>query len=87
MSNPSTWTYFCYLMDFVHNPENDDDPHPLGLLGGSEHFSDIPEGRRGANRRSQWLAMQQVSNTTIPRKNMLQHVIARDLHHPRPFDT
>ena len=53
-------------MDFVNNPENDYYPRPLGLLGGSEHFSDIPEGRWGANWRSQWLAMQQVSNTTIP---------------------
>ena len=74
-------------MDFVNNPENDDDPHPLGLLGGSEHFSDIPEGRHSVNQRSQRLAMQQVSNTRIPRNNMLQHVIARDLHRPRPFDT
>ena len=53
-------------MDFVNNPENDDDPRPLGLLGGSEHFSDIPEGRRGANLRSQRIAMLQDSNTRIP---------------------
>ena len=32
------------LMDFVNNPENDNDPRPLGLLGGSEQSSDIPEG-------------------------------------------
>ena len=75
------------LIDFVNNPENDDNPHPLSLLGGSEHFSDIPEGRRGANWRSQRIAMQQDSNTRIPRNDMLQHVITRDLHRPRPFDT
>ena len=39
------------LMDFIiHN--DDDNPCPIGLLGGGEHFIDIPEGRRGANRRS-----------------------------------
>ena len=75
------------LMDVVNNPENDEDPHPLGLLGGSEHFSDIPEGRHGANWRSQRLAIQQDSNTRIPQNNIIQHVIARDIHCPRPFDT
>ena len=30
-------------MDFVNEQESDD-PHPLGLLGGGEHFIDIPEG-------------------------------------------
>ena len=40
------------LMDFVNN-NDDDNPHPLGLLCGGELFIDIPEGRRGSNRRSQ----------------------------------
>ena len=74
-------------MDFVNNPENDDNPRPLSLLGGSEHFSDIPEGRCGANWRSQRIAMQQDSKTRIPGNDMLQHVITRDFHRPRPFDT
>ena len=32
------------LMDFVNN-NDDDNPYPVGLLGGGEHFIDIPEGR------------------------------------------
>ena len=30
-------------MDFINEQETDD-PRPLGLLGGREHFIDIPEG-------------------------------------------
>ena len=30
------------LMDFV-NEQDSDDPRPIGLLGGGEHFIDIPE--------------------------------------------
>ena len=30
------------------NERDSDNPHPLGLLGGGEHFIDIPEGRDGA---------------------------------------
>ena len=69
------------------NEQDSDDPRPLGLLGGREHFHDIPEGRHGAARRSQRLARQASSNRTNPCSEMLQHVITRDLHHPRPFDT
>ena len=50
--------------------------------GGGEHFADIPEGRCGANWRSQRLAMQQSANDTIPHNGMLEHVITRDLHCP-----
>ena len=32
------------LMDFINN-NDDDNPCPVGLLGGGEHFIDIPEGR------------------------------------------
>ena len=42
-------------MDFV-NINDGDGPCPIGLLGGGEHFTDVPEGRRGANCRSQRLA-------------------------------
>ena len=49
------------IMDFVNDLDSED-PHPLGLLGGGEHFADIQEGRHGANRRSQRLAMQQSAN-------------------------
>ena len=40
------------LMDFINN-NDDDNPCPVGLLGGGEHFIDIPEGRQGTMRRSQ----------------------------------
>ena len=74
------------LMDFI-NETGSEDARPLGLLGGGEHFDDIPQGRRGANRRSQRLANQgqQTEHTIIPRNDMLQHVITRDVHRPRPF--
>ena len=74
-------------MDFI-NETGSEDARPLGLLGGGEHFDDIPQGRRGANRRSQRLANQgqQTEHRIIPRNDMLQHVITRDVHRPRPFD-
>ena len=53
------------LMDFM-NEQDSDDPRPLGLLGGGEHFIDIPEGRHGATQRSQRLARQESSNRTNP---------------------
>ena len=31
-------------MDFV-NINDGDGPHPMGLLGGGEHFADVPEGQ------------------------------------------
>ena len=80
------------LMDFI-NINDGDGPHPIGLLGGGEHFADVPEGRRGANRHSQRLASRRMSNhnnnsnKTIPRNKMLQHVIVRDIHHPHPFNS
>ena len=71
-------------MDFINNTGNED-ARPLGLLGGGEHFDDIPQGRRGANQRSQRLANQQsqrfanqrqlTEDTIFPCNNMLQHVI------------
>ena len=67
------------LMDFM-NEQDSDDPHPLGLLGGGEHFIDIPEGQCGATCRSQRLARQASSNRINPLSEMLQHVITRDLH-------
>ena len=79
-------------MDFV-NINDGDGPRPIGLLGGGKHFADVPEGRRGANRHSQRLASQQMSNhnnnsnKTIPHNKMLQHVVARDIHCPRPYNS
>ena len=57
------------LMDFV-NEQDSDDPCPFGLLGGGEHFIDIPEGRCGATRRSQRLARQESTNRTNPHSDM-----------------
>ena len=36
------------LMDFMDSDESDDSesPHPLGLLGGGEHFADVGGGHR-----------------------------------------
>ena len=48
------------LMDFV-NHNDDDNPRPIGLFGDGEHFIDKPEGRRGANRRSQRLTLQHLA--------------------------
>ena len=80
------------LMDFV-NVNDGDGPRPIGLLGDGEHFADVPEGRRGANRCSLRLASRQLnnnnnnnSNKTVPHNKMLQHVITRDIHRPRPFN-
>ena len=67
------------LMDFG-NVDDGNDPCPVGLLGGGEHFDDITEGKRGENCRSQRLAARQMhnnncniinNNITIPRNNML----------------
>ena len=73
-------------MDFI-NDTGSENARPLGLLGGGEHFDNIPQERCGANRRSQQLANQRqpTEDTTIPRNDMLQHVITRDVHRPRPF--
>ena len=84
------------LMDFG-NVGDGDDSCPVGLLGGGEHFDDIPEGRHGENCRSQRLAARQMNNnnhnniinnnTTNHCNTMLQHVVTRDIHCPRPFTT
>ena len=83
------------LMDFV-NHNDDDNPRPIGLLGGGEHFIDIPEGRQGATRRSQRLTLQHLANNnndnnnnnkSIPHNTMLQHVITKDIHQPHPFNS
>ena len=72
------------LIDF-RNVDDGNDPCPVGLLGGGEHFNDIPEGRCGENHRSQRLAARQMTSNncnniinnsiTIPHNNMLQHVV------------
>ena len=52
------------LMDFG-NVDDGNDPCPVGLLGGGEHFDDIPEVRHGANHRTQRLAARQMTNIII----------------------
>ena len=56
------------LMDLVNN-NDDDNPCPDGLLDGGERFIDIPEGRQGANRRSQQLALQHLANKNNDNNN------------------
>ena len=63
---------------------------PLGLLGGSEHFTDVDGGQHEAAR----LARRRITlvninphGTSCPRTDMLQHVIKLDIHRPCPFDT
>ena len=79
------------LMDYINDPGSEN-ARPLGLLGGGGGGvgggGDILTTQRGANRRSQRLANQQQPNEDkiIPHNDMLQHVITRDVHHPRPFD-
>ena len=71
------------LMDCINDLDSED-PCLLGLLGGGKHFADIPEGRHGANQRSQRLAMQQSANDMISHNDMLEHVIYK---RPTPSST
>ena len=81
--------YVLTLMDFG-NVDDGNDPHPVGLLGGGEHFDDISEGRCGANRRSQRLAARQMTNNnhnniinnriTIPHNNMLPTMLLQEIY-------
>ena len=76
-------------MDFMNAGESEN-PRPLGLLGGSEHFADVDGGQREAARLSQRrISLENVNprGTSCPRTVMLQHVIELDIHRPRPFDT
>ena len=77
------------LMDFMNAGESEN-PRPLGLLGGSEHFADVDGGQREAARLSRRrISLENVNprGTSCPRTVMLQHVIELDIHRPRPFDT
>ena len=80
------------LMDFMQSRLEDDDQDdnsgdliPIGLLGGGEHFEDVAGGCQEATR----MVQQHInaSNTDCPRTVILDHVISRDTHHPRPFNT
>ena len=70
-------------MDFINDLDSED-PCRLGLFGGGKHFADIPEGRHGANQRSQRLVMQQSANDMIPHNDMLEHAIYKG---PTPSST
>ena len=80
------------LMDFMQLRVQDDDQGdnsgdviPIGLLGGGEYFEDVAGGCQEATRTVQRCT--NGSNTDCPRTVMLDHVISRDIHCPRPFDT
>ena len=77
------------LMDFMNAGESENS-RPLGLLGGSEHFTDVDGGQCEAarlSRRRISLANINPYGTNCPRTVMLQHVIEFDIHRPHPFDT
>ena len=65
--------------------DNSGDAIPIGLLGGGEHFEDVAGGHQEETRTVQ----QRIngSKKDCPRTVMLDHVISRDIHCPRPFDT
>ena len=65
--------------------ENSGDVIPIGLLGGGEHFNDVAGGHREATRTVQRRII--ASTTDCPRIVKLDHVISRDIHHPRPFES
>ena len=72
------------------NAGESENPRPLGLLGGSEHFADVDGGQREAARLSRRrISLENVNprGTSCPWTVMLQHVIELDIHTPRPFDT
>ena len=65
--------------------ENSGDVIPIRLLGGGEHFNDVAGGRREATRTVQRHIIG--STTDCPRTVMLDHVISRGIHCPRPFES
>ena len=80
------------LMNFMQSTVQDDDEDdnsgdviPIGLLGGGEYFKDVAGGRREATRTVQWHII--ALTTDCPRTVMLDHVISRDIHCPRPFES
>ena len=77
------------LMEFMNAGESKNS-QPLGLLGGSEHFTDADGGQREAarlSRRQISLANINPCGTNCPRMVMLQHVIELDINRPCPLDT
>ena len=65
--------------------DNSGDIIPIGLFGGGEHLNDVAGGRREATRTVQ----RRIIGSTMdcPRTVMLDHVISRDIHRPRPFES
>ena len=76
-------------MNFMNAGESENS-RPLGLLGGSEHFTDVDGGQCEAARlarRRRMLANIDPHGTSCPMTDMLQHVIKLDIHRSHPFDT
>ena len=74
------------------NAGESENSQPLGLLGGSEHFTDVDGGQREAARLSRrWISLANINpnarGANCPWMVMLQHVIELDIHRPHPFDT
>ena len=75
------------LMDFVDSDESDDSesPHPIGILGGGEHFADVSGRHREQIRLSCRRCQPNNVHWELPRNCMLHHVTEMDIHHPRPY--
>ena len=71
----------------MDSDESDDSesPHPLGLLGGGEHFADVSGRRRELLRLSCHRCQPNNAQWELPRNSMLHHIAEMDIHHPRPF--
>ena len=71
----------------MDSDESDDSesPHPLGLLGGGEHFADVSGRHRELLRLSHRRCQPTNAQWELPRNSMLCHIAEMDIHHPRPF--
>ena len=71
----------------MDSDESDDSesPHPIGLLGGGEHFADVSGRRREQIRLSHRRRQPNNVHWEFPRNSMLHHITEMDIHHPHPF--
>ena len=76
------------LMDFMDSDEPDDSesPHPLGLLGGGEHFADVGGGGREQLRLPHRRLEPNNAQSELLQNSMLRHIAEMDIHHPCPFE-
>ena len=72
------------LMDFMDSDDSKS-PHPLGLLCGGEHFTDVSGGHREQLRLSCHRLEPNNVQLELPQNSMLRHVAEMDIHQPCPF--